>query len=323
MIKNKKLLIYGGTGSLGHAFVTRYIKDNIIVNYSRNEANQWEMGLLFNTPNLRFIIGDIRDYSRVESSLIRENPHIVVIAAALKHIDKCELEVRETFLTNFMGPLNVTDAIEKNRSVLTNLETVVFVSTDKSVSSINTYGCTKFLSERMMVEKAFYVPSIKFVTIRYGNVLNSRGSIIPMLHKIGQNPEISAFTLTDKNMTRFVMTLNESIDLIHYAIVEGESGDVIVPSHLISMRLEDLLELFSEKYNKPIKVTGLRPGEKLLESLINDTQSMSMIKMNDHYHIKPFYKGICNVDQAQDYNSRLNPLTKEQLKEYLIKLDLY
>jgi UDP-glucose 4-epimerase len=181
---------------------------------------------------------------------------------------------------------------------------------------------SKALGEKIMIEAALHVPSVKFVTVRYGNVLNSRGSIIPILHSVGQNPEANEFTLTHEDMTRFVMTLSQSVDLIQYAILEGESGDIVIPT-LVSLRVKHLIELFSEKYNKPIKVTGLRPGEKLLESLINDTQSMSMIKQSGYYHIKPFYKGICNVDQAQDYNSKLNPLTKEQLKEYLIKLDLY
>lgn len=322
MITNKHILIFGGSGSLGMEIIKRYIGQNTITNYSRDEEKQWKLSLRWPTSNLKCIIGDIRDYSRVENSMIRENAHIVIIASALKHIEKCEYEIRETVLTNFYGTLNVADAIEKNRNILTNLETIIFVSTDKSVSSVNSYGLSKALGEKIFIEKSLYVPSVKFVTVRYGNVLNSRGSIIPILHEKGKDPDVKEFSLTHENMTRFVMTLEDSVNLIEHAILEGQSGDIIVPK-LVSLKVKDLIELFSEKYNKPIKITGLRPGEKMLESLINDTQAMSMVITDDYYYIKPAYKNICIIDQAMDYNSKINPLSKEQLKEFLINLNLY
>lgn len=322
MITGKKILIFGGSGSLGHALIDRYLKDNMIVNYSRDECKHWKMGLKYKSDKLQFIIGDIRDYNRVENSILKEDPHIIIIASALKHIDRCEYAVYECFLTNFIGPTNVLNTVEKNRDRLKNLESVCFIGTDKQVSAVNSYGLTKALSAKMMVEKSLYIPDIKFVNVCYGNILNSRGSLLKILKKLGEDPTVTHFTITHPDITRFVMTLEQSVDLIEHAILHGESGDTVIPK-IISMKVQDLMELYSEKYNKPIVVGKLRPGEKMLESLINDTQAMSMVKGEDYYYIKPPYKNICILEQAMDYNSSLNPLSKQELKEYLTKLNLF
>lgn len=321
MITNKKILIFGGSGSLGNALIQRYLNSNIIVNYSRDEAKHWKMGLEYKSDKLRFIIGDVRDYNRVENSIIREQPNIIIIAAALKHIDRCEYAVSETFATNFMGPMNILNAVEKNGDRLTALESIVFINTDKATSAVNTYGMCKALAEKAMIEKSLYIKNIKFVTVRYGNILNSRGSLIPILNEQGNDPDVKHFTLTHENMTRFVMTLDQSVDLIEHAILHGESGDVVIPK-IISMKVKDLMEIFSEKYNKPIVLGKLRAGEKMLESLINETQAMSMIKGDGYYYIKPPYKNICIIEQALDYNSAMNPLSNNELREYLTKLNL-
>lgn len=321
MIEGKKIFIFGGSGSLGHKIIETYISKNTIINYSRDECKHWKMGLKFKSDNLSFIIGDIRDYNRVANSLVRENPNIIIIASALKHIDRCEYAVNECVLTNFTGPNNVLNVVEKNIKALDNLETVVFISTDKATSSVNAYGISKALSEKAMIEKSLYLPKIKFVTVRYGNVLNSNGSIIQILHEKGNDNDVKEFTLTHKDMSRFVMTLEQSVELIEHAILYGESGDIVIPT-LVSMKVIDLIDIFSEKYKKPIKITGLRPGEKMLESLINETQAMSMIKTDTHYYIKPPYKNVCIPEQAMDYNSSINPLSKHELKEYLEKLNL-
>ena len=321
MISGKKIFIFGGSGSLGNALIKRYIKDNTIVNYSRDECKHWKMALEYKSANLNFIIGDIRDYNRVENAILRENPNIIIIAAALKHIDKCEYAVQECVLTNFIGPMNVLNAIEKNVDRISNLTDVVFISTDKACSPINAYGMAKSLAEKITIEKSLYIKNIKFVCTRYGNVLNSRGSIIPILHEKGTDPNCQEFTLTHNEMTRFVMTLDQSVDLIEHAILYGESGDIVIPT-LISMNVKDLIEIFSEKYNKPYVITNLRPGEKLLESLMNDSQSMSMVKGDNYYYIKPPYKNICIEKQAMDYNSKINPLGKNELRTYLEKFNL-
>ena len=164
--------------------------------------------------------------------------------------------------------------------------------------------------------------NFKFVTVRYGNVLNSRGSIIPILHELGKDDSIKEYKLTHNDMTRFVMTLDESVDLIEHAINNGESGDIVVPK-LISMKVKDLIEIFSEIYNKKYVITGLRPGEKMLESLINETQSIRITQDELGYvFIKPTYLGKIFNNDPKDFNSTLNPLSKEELKDYLIKLDL-
>lgn len=322
MLNNKKILLFGGSGSLGKKFIDTYIGNNEITNYSRDECKHWEMSLHYKTSNLKFIIGDIRDYNSVENAILREQPHIIVIMAALKHIDRCEYAIYECLQTNCLGPINVLNSIEKNNDRLTHLECVVMVSTDKACEPTNVYGMAKALAESAIVEKSLYIKNRKFVNIRYGNVLNSRGSIIPILHEKGNDPEVKEFTLTHEDMTRFVMTLEQSVALIEYAILQGESGDTIIPK-LISMKLIDLMEIFSEKYGKPVKITGLRPGEKMLESLISDTQAMRLVKTETGYmHIKPAYKNLLVTEDIQNYNSKLNPLTKAELLDFMNNLKL-
>jgi UDP-N-acetylglucosamine 4,6-dehydratase len=322
MISNKKILLFGGSGSLGNKFIETYINNNTIVNYSRDECKHWQMSLKYKTDKLSYIIGDIRDYNRVETSILREQPNIIVIMAALKHIDRCEYAIEECIKTNFNGPLNVLNAIEANVDRLSTLETVVFVSTDKACEPTNAYGMAKAMAECAIIEKSLYIKTFKFVNIRYGNVLNSRGSIIPILHEKGQDNDVKEFTLTHPDMTRFVMTLEQSVALIEHAILYAESGDTVIPE-LISMKLIDLMEIFSEKYGKAVKITGLRPGEKMLESLISETQSMRLLNGPDGYmYIKPPYKNLLVTNDIKNYNSRINPLNRCELLNYMMRLNL-
>jgi len=323
-IENKIILIFGGTGSLGYELNSRYKETNVIYNFSRDECKHWEMKIHFNNnKNIHFIIGNVADKNIVSRTITRIKPNIIIIACAMKHIDQCETNTYESINTNLLGTQNVLESIENNKNeLLLFLETVLFVSSDKACSPINNYGLCKALSETLIVEKAYYIPEIKFVNIRYGNVLNSRGSIIPLLHKIGVDKEKEYFTLTHENMTRFVMTLSQSVDLVEYGILYGETGDTIIPQ-LISMNVKDMIEIFSEKYKKPIKITGLRSGEKLLESLINKTQSGRLQTKNNYMHIKSvlLFPNILNKE-IKDYNSTLNPLSKEELKIFLEELKL-
>ena len=315
MIDKKTILLFGGTGSLGYEIVKRYIDNNIIYNYSRDECKHWKMKLDYNNnKNLNFIIGDIINRDKIEETLLRIKPNIIIIASAMKHIDQCEYNTDQSLNTNLLGVKNILDLVEKHQILLdSTLQTVLFVSSDKACSPINVYGMCKALSETLIIEKSYYVKQFKFVNIRYGNVLNSRGSIIPLLHTIGSDDNKKMFTLTNDKMTRFVMTLEQSVDLIEHTLINGESGDTVIPK-LISMNVKDLVELFSEKYNKPIKITGLKPGEKLLESLINKTQS-GRIKINGEYtHIKSIYSFNESIDETSlnDYNSKINQLNKEE-----------
>ena len=325
-IKNNKILLFGGSGSLGNTFIETYLDTNNIVNYSRDECKHWQMSLKY-PKKLSFIIGDIRDYSRVETAILREQPDIIIIMAALKHIDRCEYAIEECVKTNFNGPMNILNAIEKNIDRLDNLSSVIFVSTDKACEPNNVYGMSKALTESAMIEKSLYIKKCKFVNIRYGNVLNSRGSIIPLLHEKGNDKSIKEFTLTHPDMTRFVMTLEQSVKLIEHAILYAASGDIVIPE-LISMKLLDLIDIFSEKYEKPVVITCLRPGEKMVESLISETQSMRLINGPDGYkYIKPPYKNInihlTNANHnIKNYNSQNNHLNKKQLLSYLTTLNL-
>jgi UDP-N-acetylglucosamine 4,6-dehydratase len=324
MFLNKKILIIGGTGFLGYKLTERYKDNNQVYLMSRDESKHWKMTIDFNNhPNINFVIGDIRDSNKIRQTLLRVKPNIIILAAAMKHIDKCEYESNECINTNILGTQNVLNEIEFNQSQLQDLETVCFVSTDKACSPVNIYGMAKAVSECLMVEKSKYINNIKFVCVRYGNVLNSTGSIIPILHKLGQNEEVKEFTLTDERMTRFVMTYEQSLDLIENAIFNGESGDIVIPK-LISCNIIDMFEIFSEIYNKPVKIGKLRPGEKILESLINETQSMRLtIDDKGYMYIKPCYKNfLTNNDFVKDYNSTINPLSKEELRKYLINLNL-
>ena len=320
---NKTILIFGGTGSLGYEITKQLVNNNKIYNFSRDECKHWNMKLDFNYhKNLNFIIGDIINKQKVENSILRVNPDIIIIAAAMKHVDQCEVNAEQCLNTNLLGVKNILDIIEIHKDKL-DLKTTLFVSTDKACSPINTYGMAKAISEQLIIEKAYYIKSIKFVNIRYGNVLNSRGSIIPLLHNIGKDERKQNFILTHKDMTRFVMTLEQSVELIKYAIENGDSGDTIIPE-LVSMNLVDLLEIFSEKYKKTIKTISIRPGEKMLESLINPTQAARIIKKNSYYHIKSIFDFKEDIDSNKliDYNSKINPLSKEQLFTYLEERNL-
>ena len=277
-----------------------------------------------NNPNLHFIIGDIINKNKVEESILRIKPNIIIIASAMKHIDQCEYNTDQCLNTNLLGIKNILDIVELYKNLLDGtLETILFVSSDKACSPINVYGMCKALSETLIVEKSLYIKNFKFVNIRYGNVLNSRGSIIPLLHTIGNDINKTYFTITDDNMTRFVMTLEQSVDLIEHTILYGESGDTVVPK-LVSMKVKDLIEIFSEIYNKPVINIGIKPGEKLLESLINCSQSARIVKNGDYTHIKSifnFNKPI-NENELNDYNSKINPLSKDELQIYLKNLQL-
>lgn len=321
-----KVLIIGGTGSLGTELTSRYLKkDNLsqIYLFSRDEAKHWSLNIEYNyNPRINFIIGNIADQDKIKQTLIRHNFKTIILAAAMKHVDKCEYETNECLNTNLLGTKYVLDQVEFNLPLLTNLKEVCFISTDKACSPVNIYGMTKAISESLMIEKSKYIPQIKFVTVRYGNVLNSRGSIIPTLHKLGSDPKIDSLKLTDPRMTRFVMTLSQSIDLIFYALEQGESGDIVIPQ-LISCKIKDLLDIFSQIYQKPVVLDKLRPGEKMLESLINETQSMRIqTDPSGYIFIKPNYRTLETSNNLKDYNSSQNTLSKSQLGVLLQELNL-
>lgn len=299
----ESLLIVGGTGSLGHSLIVRLKNRYKIIIYSRDENKQWALRRQY--PFITFVLGDIRDKEHFERILLRYKPNKVIIAAALKHIDVCEYNIDECIRTNINGIQNVLNAITENsmRNLLPNLDTVVFISTDKATSPVNVYGMCKSICERMMAEKSFYLSSPKFVSVRYGNVLQSRGSLIPLFHEIGQDSKRDHFPITDEKMTRFFMRLDDSIDLILNAIETGESGDTYIP-RIKSYRIADIARVFSEHYNKPVKITGIRPGEKMHECLINESERHRTVLKDNVYVIKSCYKSVdSKVDFENEYTS--------------------
>ena len=266
MFKNKKILITGGTGSLGNALTQRLLEQGVdtIRIFSRNESKQLEMESKFNDDRLRFLIGDVRDYERLERAV--EDIDIVFHAAALKHVPVIEYNPFEAIKTNILGSQNVINACLHE-----NIDRAVCVGTDKAVSPLNTYGATKLLMEKLFVTAKNYLKKerhqTKFIALRYGNVLGSSGSVIPKF--IDQIKNKEKLTITDSSMTRFSISMNEALDFILKATEIGKGSEIFVPklkAYSILDVKDALFELLGETEEQ---IVGIRPGEKLDEVLIN------------------------------------------------------
>ena len=319
----KKVLIFGGSGSLGKTLIKRFMSDKEVFIFSRDEAKHWtirnEMSDMPDFRNVKFLIGDIRDKDRVIQSILTIDPDIIIAAAALKQVDVCERDPKESILTNMLGAQNIVDAVENIENITGKDRTVLFVSTDKACSPVNVYGMCKAISERLVTSMSMKENlRSRFIAVRYGNVLESRGSIIPLFRYQAENSE--CFTVTDPEMTRFVMTLDQSVDLIKDALENAESGETFVPK-LPAMRIGDLAEIFSKTYGKPIKITGLRPGEKIHEVLINETESSRCSVVKNRFVIKN------SLSQASgemfEYNSSQDVLSLESLEKHLVDLEIF
>jgi len=284
VISNKKILVTGGTGSFGQMFIGEILKDNPeeVIVFSRDEDKQGEMRLKYkNEKKLRFILGDVRDYRSIRQAV--RGVDIVIHAAALKWITEVEYNVWEGVKTNVIGIQNIIEAAKDE-----NLEKVIALSTDKAVEPVNAYGMAKALQERLITTANLYDDGTRtiFVSTRYGNVLGSRGSVVPHFKSlIDGNKDI---TLTDIRMTRFIMTLSESVDLVIKACTEGVGGEVFVkksPSHTI----KDLAEVLLESSGKNLKIVnlGIRPGEKIDETLVGPYESSRTVDLGQYYVILP------------------------------------
>lgn len=319
-MKNKKILIFGGSGSLGQTLIKRLHEENDVLVFSRDEAKHWTIKNDFNSENLSFSVGDIRDIHRVKEILFQFNPNIVIMASALKQVDTCELSPYESVQTNILGIHNIVSAVEENINRLTNLESVLMVSTDKACSPVNVYGMCKSVSERLVTvrSKGEHNNNVKFIAVRYGNVLDSRGSIIPLFNH--QVKTRDSLTVTHPSMTRFLMTLDDSVDLIVTTLEKSQSGETWIPK-LKSMRIMDLAEIYAEMYDKKIIYTGIRPGEKLHEALVSESESSRAVDIESHYVLKPSYTTQLS-ETIFEYSSEQDVMTKEELKEYLMGLSL-
>jgi UDP-glucose 4-epimerase len=315
-----RYLIFGGTGSLGKRLIDRLLPTDQVTVYSRDEAKHWtirnELVGRCGPGKLDFFVGDIRDPQRVRDVIRQARPTIIIIAAALKQVDTCELSPGESVSTNLLGTQNVVNAV--NELDPNDLDAVLFVSTDKACAPVNVYGMCKAVSERVVTSQARTgLKHVRFLAVRYGNVLESRGSIIPLFKYQSENADF--LTVTDPDMTRFVMTLDDSVDLILHALKNGESGTTWIP-RLPSMRIGDLAAIFSERSGKPIRIIGLRPGEKAHEDLVNESESVRTTEFGRHYIIGPaFHAGS---GKPFIYTSADEVMTKDQLQDHLTKLGI-
>lgn len=328
MFANKILLITGGTGSFGNAVLNRFLETDIkeIRVFSRDEKKQEDMRIALNNPKLKFYIGDVRNYESVREAM--KGVHYVFHAAALKQVPSCEFYPMEAVRTNVLGTENVMNA-----AIAQHVERVIVLSTDKAVYPINAMGISKAMMEKLMVAKARM--QVKgdtvFCATRYGNVMASRGSVIPLF--VDQIQSGKELTVTDPAMTRFLMSLEDSVDLVIYAFKHGHQGDIFVqkaPASTVGVLAQALNELLNA--NVPVRIIGTRHGEKLYESLIS-REEMAKAKDKDRYYQIPadnrdlnyaqFYvEGDVKLSAIDDYTSHnTEQLDVEGVKKLLLKLD--
>ncbi len=328
MFKDKVLMITGGTGSFGNTVLRRFLSTDVreIRIFSRDEKKQEDMRIALANDKLKFYIGDVRDYDGLHQAM--KGVDYVFHAAALKQVPSCEFYPMEAVRTNVIGTENVLNAATAN-----GVQRVIVLSTDKAVYPINAMGISKAMAEKLMVAKSRMQQKGEtvFCATRYGNVMASRGSVIPLF--VSQLKEGKPLTVTDPNMTRFLMSLDDSVDLVLYAYEHGEQGDIFVqkaPASTIADLAQALKELF-EKDNE-IRIIGTRHGEKLYESLISREEMAHARDMGGYYRIpadnrdlnyaKYFSEGEEKISHLDDYTSHnTHRLNVEQVKELLLKLD--
>jgi UDP-N-acetylglucosamine 4,6-dehydratase len=325
---DKTLMITGGTGSFGNAVLKRFLKTDVkeIRIFSRDEKKQEDMRIELNNPKLQFYIGDVRNYDSIHDAM--KGVNYVFHAAALKQVPSCEFYPMEAVRTNVLGAENVMNA-----AIANHVERVIVLSTDKAVYPINAMGISKAMMEKLMVAKARMRAEGETVicATRYGNVMASRGSVIPLF--VSQLKEGKQLTITDPAMTRFLMSLEESVDLVVYAFENGQQGDIFVqkaPASTIEVLAQALQELFQEKDR--IRIIGTRHGEKLYESLVAREELARAEDMGGYYRIpadnrdlnyaKFCIEGELDIATFDDYTSHnTTRLDVDGVKELLLNLD--
>ena len=330
MLKNKVLLITGGTGSFGNAVLSRFVKTDHFSEiriFSRDEKKQDDLRKRINNTKVKFYIGDVKDYSSIEP--VVKGVDYIFHAAALKQVPSCEFFPLEAVKTNILGTDNVLTAAEKYE-----VKKVVVLSTDKAAYPINAMGMSKALMEKVMVAKSRNLDPQKtiFCGTRYGNVMASRGSVIPLF--IDQIKKGMPLTITDPNMTRFMMTLEDAVDLVLYAFENGKQGDLFVqksPASTVEDLAKALLKLY--KSNCEINVIGTRHGEKLFETLVNREDMVKAEDCGDYYRIPAdtrdlnyaqyFSEGVERVSKVEEYHSHnTTRLDVDKTADLLFKLPI-
>ena len=328
MFTGKTLLITGGTGSFGNTVLDRFEKSDIgeIRIFSRDEKKQDDMRKKYKNPRVKFYIGDVRDYQSILNAT--RGVDFVYHAAALKQVPSCEFYPIEAVKTNIIGTENVLEA-----AINCNVEKVICLSTDKAVYPINSMGLSKALMEKVAVSKSRATSKTIICSTRYGNVMASRGSVIPLfIEQILNNKPI---TITDPEMTRFMMSLNDAVDLVLYAFKNGKPGEIYVqksPASTIKILAEALKSLFKAE-NNPINIIGTRHGEKRFEVLVSQEEMTNAIDLGNYYCITPdlrdlnyekyFEEGKPEIKDYKEYNSdNTFRLSKDEMKCMLEKLPL-
>ena len=330
MLENKTLLITGGTGSFGKAVLNRYLNTDLFSEiriFSRDEKKQDDLRKKLNNPKVKFIIGDVRDYYSVESAV--SGADYIFHAAALKQVPSCEFFPMEAVKTNIIGTDNVLRAAEKY-----NTKRVVVLSTDKAAYPINAMGMSKALMEKVMIARARSNNSGNqvFCGTRYGNVMASRGSVIPLF--IEQIKAKKLITITDPDMTRFMMTLDDAVDLVLYAFNNGSPGDIFVqkaPATTIKTLAKALLELY--KADNELRIIGVRHGEKTYETLVNREDMVKVDDLGEYYRIPAdnrdlnydqyFTNGDTGIPEIEEYHSHnTKRLNIDETKALLMKLEM-
>lgn len=326
MFSNKTLLITGGTGSFGNAVLRRFLDSDLqeIRILSRDEKKQDDMRKKFNNPKLKFYIGDVRDYQSVLNAV--RGVDFIYHAAALKQVPSCEFHPMEAVKTNVLGTENVLEA-----AINCGVKRVVCLSTDKAVYPINAMGISKAMMEKVIVAKSRSSSSTLICATRYGNVMASRGSVIPLF--TNQIRAGQAITITDPNMTRFMMTLDDAVDLVLYAFEHGNPGEIFVqkaPAATIETLAKALTSLLGVPEH-PINVIGTRHGEKLYEVLLSREEMVAAEDRGDYYRVPPDLRdlnygkfvdqGEVKISEATDYNSHNTArLDVEGMRALLMKL---
>lgn len=334
MLDGKTIVVTGGTGSLGKVLVRRLLGGEMgrprkIIVFSRDEAKQHQMRLEYMARRvatdevvyrnfeelLAFMIGDVRDYHAVANVMRRAD--IVFNAAALKQVPTCEYFPFEAVQTNIAGPENIIRAIRENNLAI---DTVVGVSTDKACKPVNVMGMTKAIQERVFISANISCPQTRFICVRYGNVLASRGSVIPLFHEQIRNG--GPVTITTTDMTRFLLSLNQAVDTIFAAVRGAKPGDTYIP-RVPSARVTDLARALIGERKIETKVVGIRPGEKVHEILVSDEESHHTVDRGAFYAIRPLLPELRGSDDEPiaelpgEYSSGTDPMGYEALEELL------
>lgn len=332
MLKDKRILIVGGTGSLGRILVRRLLTGEIgkpakIIVFSRDEAKQHEMRMAYKNRTyatdeiiyrkfeelLEFRIGDVRNFQSIASAI--KDADIVFNAAALKQVPVCEYFPHEAVMTNIIGPYNIVQAI---RDYNLNVDTVVGISTDKACKPVNVMGMTKAIQERIFIEANLHCSKTRFICVRYGNVLASRGSVIPLFHD--QIRSGGPITITTPEMTRFLLSLEKAVDAIFTAIREAKRGETYIPK-VPAAKIVDIARVLTKGKNIKTVITGVRPGEKIHEILVSEEECFRTLDRGKYFVILPILPELRTSDKFQairhEFSSADNLMKLAEIEQLL------